>query len=138
MAVNEKTTGWVGWIYFAALMLVVAGVFQLISGLMALLSPDFYKVTEGAVLVFSLTTWGWVHLVLGILLLCVGTSLFYGKFWSRVVAVILAVLNLIAQFAFLSEYPLWSFIIIAVDVLVIYALTVHGREAIIDQETGRL
>lgn len=127
---NVNVTGWVGWIYFAAFMVLLAGIFQLISGFAAVLSPDFYKVQNGSLVVFDLTTWGWIHMLLGILLLCAGTALFSGKTWARVVAVILAMLNLLAQFAFLSEYPLWSIIIIAVDVLVIYALTVHGREVI--------
>ena len=130
MAQNNKVTGWVGWVYFAAFMVLIAGIFQLVSGFAALLSPDFYRMQNGSLVVFDLTTWGWVHMLLGIALLCVGTALFSGKAWARVVAVILAMLNLIAQFAFLSEYPLWSFIIIAVDVLVIYALTVHGSELI--------
>lgn len=133
MAVNNNVTGssvtgWVGWIYFAAFMVLLAGIFQLISGFAAVLSPDFYKVQNGSLVVFDLTTWGWIHMLLGIALLCVGTALFSGKTWARVVAVILAMLNLLAQFAFISEYPLWSIIIIVVDVLVIYALTVHGRE----------
>ncbi len=130
MAQNNKVTGWVGWVYFAAFMVVLAGLFQLITGFAALLSPDFYKVVNGSLLVLDLTTWGWVHMLLGIALLCVGTALFSGKTWARVAAVVLVMFNLIAQFAFLSEYPLWSFIIIAVDVLIIYALTVHGHELV--------
>lgn len=127
---NGNVTGWVGWVYFAAFMVILAGIFQMISGFAALLSPDYYRLQSGTLLVLDLTTWGWIHLLLGIALLCVGTALFSGRTWARVVAVILVTLNLIAQFAFLSEYPIWSMIIIAVDVLVIYALTVHGREAI--------
>lgn len=129
---NNNVTGWVGWVYFAAFMVLLAGIFQLISGFAALLNPDYFKVINGTLVAFDLTTWGWIHLLLGIALLCVGTALFSGKTWARVVAIILAMLNLLAQFAFLSEYPIWSVIIIAVDVLVIYALTVHGREVIED------
>lgn len=128
MAQNNKVTGWVGWVYFAAFMVLLAGIFQLVSGFAALLSPDYYGVVNGSLLVLDLTTWGWVHMLLGIALLCAGTALFSGKTWARVVAIILAMLNLLAQFAFLSEYPIWSIIIIAVDVMVIYALTVHGHE----------
>ncbi len=68
-------------------------------------------------------------LILGILVLCVGTSLFSGRMWARVAGVILAVLNLIAWFAFLGVHPIWSIIVMVIDVLVIYALTVHGGEA---------
>lgn len=133
MAQDDKTTAWVGWVYFAALMVVMAGVFQLISGMIALLSPDYYAVHQGSVIVFDLTAWGWIHLLLGIALLCVGTALFNGKFWARIVAIVLVILNLTAQFAFINQYPFWSFIIIAVDVLIIYALTVHGREVVIKE-----
>lgn len=129
---NNNVTGWVGWVYFAAFMVLLAGIFQLISGFAALLNPDYFRVVNGTLVAFDLTTWGWIHLLLGIALLCVGTALFSGRTWARVVAIILAMLNLLAQFAFLSEYPIWSVIIIAVDVLVIYALTVHGREVIED------
>lgn len=132
MAQNNKVTGWVGWVYFAAFMIILAGTFQLIAGFAALLNPDYFKVVDGTLLVFDLTTWGWVHMLLGVLMLCAGTALFNGRMWARVVAMILAMFNLVAQFAFLSEYPIWSLVIIAVDILVIYALTVHGREVIED------
>ena len=132
MAQNNKVTGWVGWVYFAAFMIILAGTFQLIAGFAALLNPDYFKVVDGTLLEFDLTTWGWVHMLLGVLMLCAGTALFNGRMWARVVAMILAMFNLVAQFAFLSEYPIWSLVIIAVDILVIYALTVHGREVIED------
>lgn len=127
---GKEVTGWVGWVYFAAFMVIMTGMLQLISGFVALLQPEFYKVYEGYLVAFDLTTWGWIHLLLGIALLCVGTALFSGRMWARIAAIILAIVNLLAQFAFLSEYPIWSGIIIAVDILIIYALTVHGGELI--------
>lgn len=131
MAVNNNVTrtGWVGWVYFAALMLLFAGIFQLISGLTALLNRTFYAVSDSTIVVFDIATWGWVHLLLGLLLVCTGVALFSGSAWARAIAVVLASLNFIAQFAFIGTYPLWSIIIMILDLIVIYALTVHGSEA---------
>ncbi len=130
---NQEVTGWVGWVYFAGFMLLLSGIFQTISGLTALLNDKFYVATQGHLLVFDVTTWGWIHLFLGIVIICAGTALFSGKTWARVVGVIMATLNFIAQFAFVSEYPIWSIIAMVLDLLVIYALTVHGREARVEE-----
>jgi hypothetical protein len=128
MAKDVQVTGWVGWIYFAGFMLVLSGILQIISGLVALLNDGFYKTAQGTVIVFDFATWGWVHLLLGILVTCIGTALFSGHAWARIAAIILASLNMIAYFTFITAYPIWSIIIIVIDVFIIYALTVHGRE----------
>lgn len=125
-----RVTGWVGWIWFAAIMLIMVGVFNIIDGLAALFKDDYYVITRsGQLLAFNFTTWGWIHLLLGIVLTVTGFFLFSGKLWARIVAICAATLNAIAQLAFLSAYPIWSVLIIALDVLVIWALTVHGEEA---------
>lgn len=129
MATNNNVTGWVGWVYFAAFLLMFAGIFQLISGFVALLNQDFYVVNQSTLVVFDITTWGWVHLLLGLFLVCTSIGLFSGSGWARVVAVVLASLNFVAQFAFLGVYPIWSVIVMILDLLIIYALTVHGGEA---------
>jgi hypothetical protein len=127
---SRGVSGWVGWIWFAAIMLIMTGTFNLIDGLAALFKDNYFLVTRsGQLLAFDLTTWGWIHLIGGILLILVGIYLFSGKLWARIAAIILAALNAIAQLSFLSAYPVWSVIIIALDVLVIWALTVHGEEA---------
>lgn len=126
---NREVTGWVGWVYFAGFLMVIMGIFQAIAGLTALLNDSFYAVTRGGLLVFDYTTWGWVHLVLGMVVVMAGTAVVSGQTWGRVVGVFLATLSIIANFAFLKAYPVWSSIIIIVDVLIIYALTVHGDEA---------
>lgn len=131
---NEKpVTGWVGWVYFAGFMLLLGGIFQTIAGLTALLNNEFYVVTQHSVVAFNITTWGWIHLILGIVLICAGTALFSGRTWARVVGVIMALISFIAQFAFVSTYPIWSIIVMALDLAVIYALTVHGSEAKIEE-----
>jgi hypothetical protein len=131
---NQEVTGWVGWVYFAGFMLVLTGIFQTIAGLTALLNDEFYLLLERQLVVFDFTTWGWIHMLLGIVIICAGTALFSGKKWARIVGVILATLNFIAQFAWVQAYPIWSIIAMVLDILVIYALTVHGHEAAVDAE----
>jgi len=128
MAVNNQPTGWVGWGFFAGFMMVVMGVMQSISGLTALLNDDWLLVTQRSLLVFDFTTWGWVHLLLGVVVLAAGFSVLHGAVWARTVGVLLAGISLVANLAYVNTYPIWSIVIMIVDVLVIYALTVHGAE----------
>ncbi len=135
MAVNNSNnvSGWVGWIYFAAFMLIAIGFFQTILGFTALLNDEWLVSVGGTLLLLDYTTWGWVHLILGIVSMVAGTGLFNGSTWARVIAIILVLFNFLAQFAFVSVYPIWSIIIMVVDVLILYALTVHGREPALDE-----
>lgn len=130
---DQQVTGWVGWVYFAGFVLLVSGMLQIISGLSALLNSGFYAVVDGKVFLLDIATWGWIHLILGILVVCTGTALFSGAAWARVVGVVLAVLNLVTYFAFISAYPIWSITVMVLDLVVIYALTVHGGEAAVDK-----
>jgi hypothetical protein len=123
-----RQTMWVGWVWFGGMMLVLSGVFNIIDGLVALFRQDYYTVGQRGLLLFNLSGWGWVHLILGVVLILAGFGLFSGATWARVVAVVLASINAVAQLAFLPASPVWSTIVIAVDVLVIWAVTVHGRE----------
>ena len=124
-----QSTAWVGWIVFAAIMMMMMGGLHAIEGLVALFKDTYYLVADsGLVLSVDYTAWGWVHLILGVVVACAGAALFTGRMWARVVAVTAAAVSLIANFVFIASYPIWSTIIIAVDVVVIYALTVHGRE----------
>ena len=127
---RPERTGWVDWIYFAGIMMILLGFFQAIEGLVALFNDEYYLVTRND-LVISLdyTTWGWVHLLLGIVVAGAGLGMMLGQMWARVVGILVAMLSAIANIAFLAAFPVWSTIIITIDVLVIYALTVHGREA---------
>jgi hypothetical protein len=129
---RERTTTptmWVGWIWFAGVMMVMVGVFNVIDGLVALFKNNYYAVAPGRLLVFNLTGWGWIHLTVGVLAVLAGFALFAGAEWARIIAVILAAFNAVAQLAFLSAYPVWAMIVIALDVVVIWALVVHGKEA---------
>jgi hypothetical protein len=122
-------TAWTGWVVFASFMMIMLGCFQAIEGLVALFDDGFYHVTSGGLVVnVDYNVWGTVHLLLGVLLLVSGVGVLAGNLAARVVAIILAGLSALANLVFIEAYPIWSIIIITVDVLVIYALTVHGRE----------
>jgi hypothetical protein len=126
---DEEATGWVGWVVFAAVMMGILGVFHAIAGLTALFNEEYYLVGQnGLVLEVDYTTWGWVHLLLGILVVLAALSLAAGHMFGRVAGVILAAISAVANLGFLAAYPVWSVIMIAIDVIVIYAIVVHGRE----------
>lgn len=124
-----KVTGWVGWIWFAGMMIIMSGLFNLISGIYALIDDQLYVPTQNGLLLFDLTGWGWVHLILGVLLVLTGIALSVGQGWARLAAVILVMLNALTQLTWIAVNPWWSLVVIAVDVLVLYALIVHGKEA---------
>jgi len=125
-----ERTGWVGWLVLASVMMLINGGFGLMAGLVALFRDQYYLVrSDGLVVSLDYTVWGWIHLVLGILLVATGLGLVVGQTWARVTGVVIVSVSALVQFAFLAAYPFWSAIVIAVDVLVIYALIVHGREA---------
>ena len=133
-----RETGWLGWIWFAGIMMIVMGSFNAIEGLVALFRGEYYVVTEEQVLVFDITAWGWITLLIGVLVALAGGALLSGAAWARVVAVVLAVVNAVAQLAFVSVHPLWSTIVIALCVTVIWAVVVHGAEADATTTTTKL
>lgn len=129
MSTPKETSGWVGWIGFAGFILILNGVFSAVQGLAALIGTDvYYVITSGTLYLFDITTWGWWNLILGVVLVLVGLALLTGARWARVVAVILASLSAVGQLLLLPAQPWWAVIVIAVDILVIYAITAHGRE----------
>jgi hypothetical protein len=122
-------TAWTGWVVFASAMMFLLGSFQAIQGLVAIFDDGFYHVTEGGLVIdVDYTVWGWVHLFLGALIIISGVGVLSGNLAARTVGVLLAGLSAIVNLAFIEAYPVWSVLIITIDVLVIYALTVHGRE----------
>ena len=126
---DQAASGWVGWIVFAAIFMIITGVMNAIQGLAALFRDESYWVTlGGAVVTFDVTTWGWIHLISGVLLVLVGIWLMKGSTFARVIGIILVSLNLIAQFSWTTLYPFWALIAIFIDIFIIYALVVHGRE----------
>lgn len=125
---NDSPSGWIGWGYFAGFMMMLLGFLQGVSGLTAIFKQEFYVVTPQHLIAFNVTTWGWIHLVLGIVIFMAGLELLRGATWARVVAAILAILSFVANMAFISAYPFWSITIMVIDVLVLYAVTVRGGE----------
>ena len=129
MTATRQPTGWVGFIVFGGAMMVMLGVFHAISGLVAIFDDGYYLVTKSGLAVnVDYTAWGWTHLILGIVIALAGVGLFAGQTWARVVAVITAMISAVINLSFLAAHPFWSTIMIALDVLIIYAVTVHGRE----------
>ncbi|HEY0691522.1 MAG TPA: hypothetical protein VGD71_21085 [Kribbella sp.] len=126
---GPQTTGWVGWIMFAGVMMLILGLFHAFQGLIALFQQEYYLVAANGLTVHvDYSAWGWTHLIFGIVVIAAGAALLVGQMWARVVAVVLAVLSAVVNAGFLAAYPVWSAIMIAVDILVIWALTVHGSE----------
>ncbi|MGY1725703.1 hypothetical protein ACI79J_01900 [Geodermatophilus sp. SYSU D01062] len=126
---DERPTGWASWILFAGVLLVLNGLFAVMEGVTALVSEEFYVVRPEALFVDAdYAVWGWVHVVLGVVGIAVGAGLMRGNRVARVVAVALAGLSALVHVLFLPAYPFWSVLVIAFDVVVIYAVTVHGRE----------
>jgi len=122
-------TGWVGWIAFAGFMMLMLGTFHIIQGLVALFRDEYFLVGKNGLTVhLDYTAWGWVHLIGGVLVLVAGIGLFTAQWWARSIAVGLALLSAVANIGFLAAYPIWSTIMIAIDILVIWAVTVHGAE----------
>ena len=117
-----------GFTVFAGVMMIMAGCFQAIAGLVAIFENEFYATTRNYILKFDVTTWGWIHLLLGLLVLCAGFAVLSGKTWGRVIGIIVASVSALANFAFIPYYPVWSLVIIALDVFVIWALAAHGRD----------
>lgn len=125
---TSNTTGWVGWIYFAGIILIVRAIFQAFFGIVALSKSSFYVVTQHQLAVFNFQAWGWIDIALAVILLTAGFSLFSGGVWGRIVACFAAGLSLVANLIFLPAYPIWAIAAILLDVLVLYAILVHGDE----------
>jgi len=126
---SHASSGWYGWIVFAGTMMIISGAFNVIQSLVALADDEFYVVTPNHLVTFDLTQWGWVHLIMGIILILVGLALFKESMWAVIAGIIIVSINMISQFAFMSAYPVWSIVAIAVDLMVLWALIVHGGES---------
>lgn len=124
---DPQISGWaVGGITFAACVLTLIGFFQVIAGLVAIIDDQFYVIAQNYTFDIDTSAWGWIHLVIGILLVITGFGLFNGSAWAGVTAIILASLSALANFFFIPYYPFWSILMIALDIWVIWALTRPG------------
>ena len=125
----DEPTGWVGWIWFAGVIMMIGGSLQFVHGLIAAVNDEWVVWGNRGSLYLDLTTWGWVNMIIGLVVFLSGLGVLSGNILARAVGVVLASISLVANFLFLPAYPVWAIVVIALDVLVIYALTVHGREA---------
>jgi hypothetical protein len=113
---------------FAGTVLSVVGLFQFFEGLSAVLKDDVYVTTPNYVYQFDLTTWGWMHLVVGAVAVAVGLAILMGQSWAMVAGIIMATLSLLMQFLFIPWAPFWAMVIIAVDIFIIWALAARLGE----------
>jgi hypothetical protein len=123
----QPVSGWaVGAIAFAATLMTLAGIFQILSGLVAILNDEFYVVARNYTFDLDVSAWGWIHLIVGIAVFAAGLGLFARKAWAGVTAIVLAMLSALANFFFIPYYPIWALVVIGLDVWVIWALTRPG------------
>ena len=120
-----------GWIGFAGILMVLVGAIDFFQGLIALFDDKYFVVTGSGFLVVDLTAWGWIMLIWGVLLVLAGLGLVGGQGWARWFAIVVVSLNFIAQLGFLgnSQTPIWSLTVIALSVIVLYALTARWSES---------
>jgi vacuolar-type H+-ATPase subunit I/STV1 len=122
-------TVWAGWVILAVALMVIVGVSHMIAGLVALFSEGTFVVGRDGLLVSAgFTTWGWLHIVIGVVVAVAGVGLLVGRTWARVLAVVAAFGSALVNVGFLAAQPATSAVVIGFDVLVIYAVTVHGGE----------
>lgn len=123
------TSGWVGWVAFAGLSMTLLGILHLWQGVVALVADDYFVVRSPGLLVDAgYTAWGWVHVLTGGIVLVAGFFVFAGRTWARLVGTLAALASAVVNLSFLAAYPAWSVVVIALDVVVIAALTLHGSE----------
>jgi len=126
---TPRRSGWTAWVIFAGVMMILLGIFQIVEGLTALFRHTYYAVPSANLLVrVSYTGWGWTHLGIGAVAVVAGLAIMAGLMWARVLGVVLAVASATANLAFIAAAPVWAAIVIAIDVVVIYAICTHGGE----------
>ncbi|MEU0934180.1 MULTISPECIES: hypothetical protein [unclassified Embleya] len=111
-----------GWAAFAGVMMTFGGILAVFQGIAAIAKDDIVAKTRNYSFSFSTTGWGWIHLILGVVIFLAGIALFTGAVWARIIGVVLAGLSMIANFIWLPYYPVWSIVVIAIDIAVIWAL----------------
>lgn len=126
---SSRVSGWVGWIAFAAMMMLLSGLFSFIWGIVALVRDEaVFAGRRGNVINLDYTAWGWIAIIVGLIVAVAGVALLGGALWASLIAIFIAMLSIINNLLVIGAYPLWSVIIIVLNILVIYAITVHGQE----------
>jgi len=117
-----------GFAMAAAALMIIAGALSVIEGIVALFKDEFFVITQKWVFSFDLTVWGWIHLILGVVMIAAALLILAGNLLGRIIGIIVAAVSAIANFAWLPYYPVWSIVVIAFCAAVIWALAVHGKE----------
>ena len=133
---SQASSGAMALTMLAGMLMSLLGGWWIITGFVAIVNDDFFVVTQEWIFEFSTTSWGWTHLILGIVILLAGFGLFTGAVWARTVGVILAGLSGLVAFAWLPYYPVWGILFVTMSVLTIWALTVHGRDITMEYPNG--
>ena len=124
---SVEASGWaLGAIVFAAAIMTLIGTFQVLAGLVAIFDDEFYVVTRNYTFDLDVSAWGWIHLLIGVAMLAAGLGLFARQAWAGVTAIVLAMLSALSNFFFIPYYPIWSLLVIGLDIWVIWALTRPG------------
>jgi len=128
---ERQPSGWAaGWISFAAAMLGLIGFFEFFAGVAGVTNDELYLRSPDWIFQFDAATWGWIHIALSIVLMLSAIGLMVGNVLARSVGVVVAMISAVTNFAFLPTYPVWAVVMIAVNICVIWALTIHGRDAV--------
>jgi hypothetical protein len=127
---QRETSPWaVGFTVFAGTLMIMMGLFNIFQGLAAVIEDSFFSLARAYAYDMSPETWGWIHIALGIIVMLAGFYVFSGQLWARLVGIVLAVIAAVVNFFYIPYYPVWSLLIIAVSIGVIWALATHGRES---------
>ena len=123
----SEESAWSGWIVFAAFVLIIVGGMDILQGFVGIIKDEYVVATAKGVAILDVTAWGWATLIWGALLILIGLGLLGAAGWARWAAIIGVSVNAIAQVAFMANYPqaypLWNLLIVALNILVLYALT---------------
>lgn len=126
---NVEVSGWAfGLAAFAGAVMLMVGIFQAFSGLAAIFENEFFVVGANYAYEIDVTAWGWIHLIIGVVVAFAGIAVYSGATWARSVGIVLAILSAIANFLYIPYYPVWAVLIIALNIAVIWALAVYGTD----------
>jgi hypothetical protein len=125
-----RTSAWTGWIGFAGWLMIVIGVLDFFEGLIAVIRSEYYVLTPNQIIIFDSTTWGWLTLLMGIVLVFIGWGLLSRSSWARWVAIVAITINIIGQLSYFgsASYPLWALTVLTLSIVVLYALIVRWDE----------
>jgi len=125
---RTRTGAWTGWMAFGGCLMLVIGCFNVVGGIAALINDEVFAQGKHVTVLFDLTQWGWVHLILGAGLVVVGAALINGSDWARLPGAVLVLANLLSQFMTLPAYPFWALLVMAFDGVVLWAIVAHGDD----------